>query len=288
MPTQLPAPPVLPATPRPPDDVAPWRIYAVKYAEREARRPDHFLGGDPHDEPMPMDYFIWVVTRAGEHGPQTWVIDTGFGPDDAAQRNRRLLRTAAEGLATVGVDATTVEDVILTHLHYDHVGGFDQFPAARFHLQDREMAFATGRDMTHRAIGHAFTADHIAGMVHLVFDQRVVFGHGDHELAPGLSVHLVPGHTMGLQVVRVATEVGWVVLASDASHFYENMDSGRPFPIAWNVAGMLDGHRRCRQLASAPELVVPGHDPRVFERYPAAGDGVDGVAVRLDGLPTSG
>lgn len=286
MSAQLPAIPVLPATAQPPAEVSPWRIYAIKYAEREARRPEHFVGGDPHDEPMPMDYFVWAVVGRDDAGRErVWVVDTGFDTLDAERRQRRLVRSVSEGLAAIGIDATTVEDVILTHLHYDHVGGQSQFPAARFHLQDAEMAYATGRDMTHPAINHAFTADHVADMVHLVHGGRVVFHAGDHELAPGLSVHLVGGHTKGLQVVRVATEVGWVVLASDASHYYENMEAGRPFPIIWNLADMLEGHRRCRQLASDPALVVPGHDPLVLERYPGAGDGLDGIAVRLDVFP---
>src|SRR5262249_6147470 len=76
------------------------RVYAVKYAERDARRAEHFLGGDPHDAPMPMDYFVWAVVGDDE----TWVVDTGFGTLDAARRNRRLLRTAADALATISVD----------------------------------------------------------------------------------------------------------------------------------------------------------------------------------------
>lgn len=273
----------------PPADVAPWRVYAVKYAEREARRPDHFIGGDPHDDPMPMDYFVWAIVRdRADGGAETWVVDTGFDTVDAERRNRRLVRSVTESLAAIGVEASSVTDVVLTHLHYDHVGGFAQFPRARFHLQDAEMAFATGRDMVHEAINHGFTPDHVAGLVHLVHGGRVVFHDGDDQLAPGISVHLLGGHTRGLQVVRVATAIGWVVLASDASHYYENMDTGRPFPIVWSVGDMLDGHRRCRALASAPELVVPGHDPRVLDRYPPAGDGLEGVAVRLDARPTSG
>jgi glyoxylase-like metal-dependent hydrolase (beta-lactamase superfamily II) len=272
----------------PPDDVAPWRVYAVKYAERDARRSEHFIGGDPHDEPMPMDYFVWAAVRdRGDGSTETWVIDTGFDTSDAERRRRRLVRSVSEALATVGIEAGSTTDVILTHLHYDHVGGYAQFPNARFHLQDAEMAYATGRDMTHAAISHAFTPDHVADLVHLVFGQRVVFHDGDHELAPGLSVHLVGGHTKGLQVVRLVTEAGWLVLASDASHYYENMERGRPFPIAWSVGDMLEGHRRCFELASQPGLVVPGHDPRVLERFPPAADGLEGVAARLDRGPTS-
>ena len=65
----------------------------------------------------------------------------------AARRQRTFLRCPVQSLALLGIEATTVSDVILTHLHYDHVGNFDRFPAARFHLQEREMAYATGRYM---------------------------------------------------------------------------------------------------------------------------------------------
>jgi glyoxylase-like metal-dependent hydrolase (beta-lactamase superfamily II) len=261
-----------------------YEVHAIKYAERDGRRPEHFLEGDPHDAPMPMDYFVWVVRDA----ESTWVVDTGFGEADAARRGRRLVRSVTDGLALVGVDAKTVTDVILTHLHYDHVGGWDQFPSARFHLQDREMAYATGRHMTHPALNHAFTADHIAELVRAVHAGRVAFHAGDDELAPGLSVHLVGGHTDGLQVVRVSTANGWLVLASDASHYYENMEAGRPFPIVFDVGATLAGYDTLRRLASATGDIVPGHDPLVLERYPPSSAGLAGVAARLDRQPPAG
>ena len=260
-----------------------YEIYALKYAQRPARRPDHFIGGDPHDVAMDMDYFVWAVV-----GPDgVWVVDTGFDTPDAERRERTLVRSVSDALATIDIVAADVSDVILTHLHYDHVGGFAQFPNARFHLQDDEMSYASGRHMTQPAISHAFTAQHISDFVHLVFDRRVVFHDGDAEVAPGLSVHLVGGHTKGLQVVRVSTALGWVVLASDASHYYENMTKGRPFPIVYNLGDMLDGYRRCRELASSPELIIPGHDPLVLERYPPARPGLEGVAARLDVEPVT-
>jgi len=259
-----------------------YRVYAVKYAERDARRPEHFLGGDRHDVPMPMDYFVWAAVG----GDAAWVIDTGFGSYDADRRRRRLLRSAADALATIGVDAGAVHDVVLTHLHYDHAGGVEHFPNARFHVQDREMAYATGRHMTRPEQGHAFTPDHVAALVHAVHTGRVVFHAGDDELAPGLSVHLIGGHTDGLQVVRVRTADGWLVLASDATHYYENIEARRPFPVVFDVDAMLDGFDTLHRLASPDDAIVPGHDPLVLARYPAAGPGLEGVAARLDGPPS--
>lgn len=266
------------------DTAVTYEVYAVKYAKREARRPENFLGGDPHDEPMDMDYFVWAIIDRAEN--TAWVVDTGFDHLDAQRRERNLVRSVTDGLATIPVEAAKVENVILTHLHYDHVGGFAQFPSAKFHLQDLEMSYASGRHMRHLAFNHAYTPEHVADLVHLVYGDRVMFHDGDAELASGISVHLVGGHTMGLQVVRVATKIGWLVLASDASHYYENMGTGRPFPIVYNMGDMMDGYRRCDELASDPAYVIPGHDPQVFDRYPAAGAGLEGIAVRLDVEPT--
>jgi glyoxylase-like metal-dependent hydrolase (beta-lactamase superfamily II) len=82
--------------------------------------------------------------------------------------------------------------------------------------------------------------------------------------------------------VRIRTAAGWLVLASDASHYYENMETGRPFPIVFDVGAMVQGHDTLRRLASSRDDIVPGHDPKVFERYPPAGPGLEGIAVRLD------
>jgi glyoxylase-like metal-dependent hydrolase (beta-lactamase superfamily II) len=255
-----------------------YRVYALKYAERVGRRAEHFLGGDPHDGPHPMDYFVWAIVGAG----RAYVVDTGFEHEEAQIRGRKLLRTAGAALAAVGIDAATATDVIVTHLHYDHVGGFGQFPAARYHLQDREMAYATGRHMAHRAIAHAYTAGQVAGMVRHVFAGRVAFHDGDAELAPGISLHLLGGHTMGMQAVRVKTRIGWIVLASDAAHYYENFETGRPFYIVHDLGAVLEGYARLKALADDPRFVVPGHDPLVCQYY-AAEPG--GIAYRLDVEP---
>jgi len=262
-----------------------YSVYAVRYATRVGRRAEMFVGGDPHDGPMPMDYFVWAVVGPDRAPRRTWVVDTGFTEADARKRDRELLRPVADGLAAIGIDAATAPEVIVTHLHYDHIGGFAAFPEARFHLQDAEMAFATGRHMAEPAIGHAFEAEHVAQMVHRVFDRRVAFHDGETEIAPGLTLHRVGGHTHGLQIVRVHTRIGWIVLASDAAHYYENLHDRRPFTIVYDVGAYLRALDTATALADDPAFVVPGHDPLVLTRYPAAGDGLEGIAHRLDVAP---
>jgi glyoxylase-like metal-dependent hydrolase (beta-lactamase superfamily II) len=183
------------------------------------------------------------------------------------------------------VDPATVEDIILTHLHYDHVGNFDLFPKANFHIQDKEMAYATGRHMAHRPFSEAYAVEDVVGLVRAVYKGRVRFHDSDAELASGLSVHHVGGHTMGLQVVRVWTQRGWVVLASDAAHLYANSQEVGPFPIVYHVGDMVEGYRRIRELADSEDHVIPGHDPLVTRRYPAVTPKLEGICVRLDVAP---
>jgi glyoxylase-like metal-dependent hydrolase (beta-lactamase superfamily II) len=127
----------------------------------------------------------------------------------------------------------------------------------------------------------AFDVEDVVGIVRRAYAGRVRFHAGEAELAPGISLHHIGGHTMGLQVVRVRTRRGWMVLASDASHFYANLEQARPYPIVWSVPDMLEGYRKLRALAESPEHIIPGHDPLVLARYPACA-GLEGVAARLD------
>ena len=153
-------------------------------------------------------------------------------------------------------------DVIISHLHYDHCGNHGLFPRARYHLQDREMAYATGRCMCHAHQRIPFEVDDVMAMVRKVFDGRVVFHDGVDTLAPGLTVHHIGGHSMGLQCVRVKTRRGHVVLAADATHLYSHINEGRVFPITYSVAETLEGYATIKKLADSPDHIIPGHDRR--------------------------
>jgi glyoxylase-like metal-dependent hydrolase (beta-lactamase superfamily II) len=267
--------------PKPTDPVAKpdtYEVYAIRYATRAAQRADHFIGGDPHDAPMPMDYYVWVARSAA----RTFVIDTGFTREVGERRKRTFLRCPVESLALIGIDPAGVCDVIQTHLHYDHVGNFAKFPAARFHLQERELAYATGRYVRHDKIRHSFEVDDIVGMVRLNHAGRVELYDGAEELAPGLWIHPAPGHSAGLQMVRCWTRRGWVVVASDVAHYYEMIESGRPFTTLLHLGDMLENYRRLKLMAERGDHVVPGHDPEVMRRHAPAGPELEGIVARLD------
>lgn len=256
----------------------PYELYAIRYASARRSAAEVFVGGDPHDAALQMDYFVWLARS----GTRTIVVDTGFDEAAARRRGRELTRRPVESLKMLGVDPGAVENVILTHLHYDHAGNLDLFPRATFHVQDSEMAYATGRYMAEPFCAQAYDLEHVLRAVRLTYAGRIRYHDHTEEIAPGISVHRVGGHTRGLQVVRVWTRLGWVVLASDAVHFLTNMDSCRPFPILADATEMIDGWARIRRLADTPDNIVPGHDPLVMSRYRPPAPELEGIAVRLD------
>jgi glyoxylase-like metal-dependent hydrolase (beta-lactamase superfamily II) len=254
-----------------------FEVYAVRYATREARSGEHFYGGDPHEAPMPMDYFVWVAVS----DERTVVVDAGFNAEVAARRGREHLRCPTEGLRELGVDSGRVPLVILTHLHYDHVGNLEKFPAAAFVVQEEEMAFWTGRYASRPHFLGMVEPEDVLHLVRENFAGRLRFAAGSEEVVPGIEVHRVGGHSRGLQVVRVRTSRGGVVLASDAAHFYANIEQDRPSSIVGDLAQMYGAFDLVRSLADSPAHVVPGHDPLVMERFPPAKKRLEGVAARI-------
>ena len=257
-----------------------WTVWALKYAERNARvRGDSFIFDDHPALPHGMDYFVWLL----ENGDRRIVVDTGYELGEATRRDRPILRDPAEAVGAMGVDAATDDTENITQLHYDHAGGLDRYPAAQYHHQAAEMAYATGPCMCHGVLQMPFTADHVCQMVKHVYSGRVVFHDGSGEVAPGVRVHCVGGHSRGLQVVEVDTEHGPLCLASDAAHYYENFEARKPFPIVADLENMMTGFDRILGLGGGRERVIPGHDPLVTAHFPRH-ERVD-FAWRLDRGP---
>jgi glyoxylase-like metal-dependent hydrolase (beta-lactamase superfamily II) len=260
-----------------------YEIYALRYAHAPKSAIRTFLLPPPnaHDQPVPMDFYVWAI-RSDKH---TIVVDTGFKAEVGRRRRPewKVLQSPDAALQRIGIDAAETRDVVISHLDWDHSGNTAMFPKAMLHIQDAEVAFRTGRHMTHPFFAQRAEIDDVLTTVRDVYAGRVRFHDGTGEIAPGVTLHLVGGHTAGMQVVRVPTARGWVVLASDAAHYWANLRQRHPFPIVLDVGKMLEGFRLMEQLADGPDHIIPGHDPEVLQRFPAVSGDPD--IVRLDRKP---
>ena len=252
-----------------------WTVIAARYGTWETTRGEAYYRwsayGEP-DGPARLDYFFWVLRGAEE----TILVDTGFHPDAGARRGRTTLIEPAEAMRRLGVEPATVSRVLLTHLHYDHTGNLAVLPGAQLLVPAVELDFWTS-PMGSRGqfAGSAEEADlervraaEEAGRV-----RRLA---GGEEIAPGVHAVHVGGHTPGQMVVAVDGSRP-VVLASDAVHFYDELERERPFAVIADLAEMYGAYDTVRELAGADGHIVPGHDPGVMERYRR----IDDFAVQI-------
>ncbi|WP_323032503.1 N-acyl homoserine lactonase family protein [Paracoccus sp. (in: a-proteobacteria)] len=248
-----------------PDDEGVYEIWSMCYARGERRVHDHFMFPDMHDGPMPLDYNLWILRNAR----RVILIDTGFAPRAAIARNRPLIFDPIEGLRQIGIDPDEIEDIVITHLHYDHAGNIDRFGKARFHVQDGEVEFATGRCMCDQHHRFPYDVEDIVSLVRRLHADRVVFHDGDGELFPGVTLRAFPGHSAVVQGVRVMTARGPVLLASDATHYFANILNMKPFVLTLDTVATLDSYQRALALAGGADRLIPGHDPKIRRLYPA-------------------
>ena len=252
-----------------------YEVTALRYGTRTTRKSECYYRWSSYDEPdaeIGMDYFFWVL----RNGDATIVVDTGFSPGSGARRGRTMLCPPVDALRRIGVEPESVETVVLTHLHYDHTGNVDAFPAAELAVQRRELEFwmsPEAKEPRHAAVVEPAEIDRITAAALRLLD-------GDGEIASGIDAICVGGHSPGQTVLLVEGKDGPVVLASDAIHYYEELELERPFEIFHDLNAMVEGYRTLRRLAELPGAVlVPGHDPEVMRRFSII-DGGLGVAIQ--------
>jgi glyoxylase-like metal-dependent hydrolase (beta-lactamase superfamily II) len=244
-----------------------YEVHALRYFSRPATKAHEFfryeLYGGP-DEDIGMDYSFWLL----RNGERTVLVDCGFDRERAAVKNRHQDTDPLELLARMDVRADDVEHVIITHMHYDHVGNVELFPNATFSLAREEFDYFSGpygsRELEQILVDQA----EVKIVQDLARQERLVLVDGTSQPFPGISLTRLGGHTPGQLIVEVGTQSGHVVLASDAMHYYEEIERDRPYNLFNNLGDMYRGYDLLRGLQARPNTtVIAGHDPRVGRAF---------------------
>ncbi|MBW8764562.1 MAG: N-acyl homoserine lactonase family protein [Microbacterium sp.] len=259
-----------------------WQVWAVRTASAQRPARDNYLYPAERSGTEPIDFIVFVASC----GDELVVIDTGFSREAGERRGRELELSAADAVRAVGLEPGSVRTVVLSHLHYDHAGNVDDFPDAQVVLQRAELEYAAGPAMRHHRLSHFFEVDDVVTVIRRLFAGTVTAVDGRHDVAPGFELHLVAGHTRGLQVARIHTERGWIVLACDGVHYFDNIAGRNPFPALVDLEQVLDGYERIEALADSPAHIVPGHDPQLFTRYDLVASDAGHVIAALHTSPT--
>jgi len=257
-----------------------WEVYAVRYATLESFPMRGLVAGADSSRTMDIAMMLWALRAADGH---IVLVDAGFYRPEFIDRWKPVGYTRPDrALAPVGIAAEDVTDLVLTHVHWDHLDGADLFPRARIWIQREEYEHHLAPDgsVLDRAIDPA-DAEMLAG---LKAAGRVELIDGDgQEILPGITGYTGGRHTWASQYLGVRTDGGTVVVASDNCYLYENLERRAPIAQTLDAASNLEAQDRMRHLASDPRLVVPGHDPAVFERFPEPGDGIARIAAGRQG-----
>lgn len=256
-----------------------YEVYAIKYAGPFTSKLAMVLWMEGWDEEIQRNYYFWAVrSKSGE----TTLVDTGTGPTEANRRKLKNYVNPVDALARLNVKPNDVTRVIITHIHFDHVGGMEifpkAFPKAKFYVQRRELDFWTRNPIAKRRPFKGIT-DPIANeaLASLEGTKRLVVVEGDKSIGPGMSLLLAPGHTVGLQAVMVNTAKGKVILASDCAHIHRSFKEDIPSCLITDMVAWLKSYDKLRSKTDL-DLIFPGHDVMMLEQFPKVAEDITRLA----------
>ncbi len=247
-----------------------YSIEAIRYATSPGVPVSELVVDGPKDRKVDIAMVVWLIRGRGH----TILFDSGFHRDTFAKEfpMQDYLRPD-QAVATAGVKPEDVTDIIISHAHWDHMGGLDLFPKATVWIQRDEYRYYTG-DAWQKGGNHGgIDPADVLELVKLNTEHRVQFVDGDNvEILPGIRAYTGSRHTYASQYLCITGHPTWV-LASDNAYFYLNLTAHlasatfRDSDHAANIAQQT----RMAELAGSSDRVVPGHDMLQFQKFPTVG-----------------
>jgi glyoxylase-like metal-dependent hydrolase (beta-lactamase superfamily II) len=257
-----------------------YEVFAIRYASIPDFPVNALIAGADPQRKFSIAMTIWLIRGNG----RVILVDSGFyRPQFFKQFKVDGFIKTSDAVAQSGImpalTAEDVTDVVITHMHWDHADGMDLFPRARIWLQKDEYTYYTGEAWQQPRTHGGIDPDDVLAAVKLNLAGRITLVNGDaQEIFPGITCYTGGKHTFQSQFVGVNTKAGTVILASDNMYLYENLEKHVPIAQTLDSASNLRAQDRMKQLAASPRLIVPGHDPAVFEKFPRVSE----RAVRIE------
>jgi glyoxylase-like metal-dependent hydrolase (beta-lactamase superfamily II) len=241
-----------------------YRIQPLKVGECHTEEGPKMYFLRDFDKVYSTFFYFWYVEGAGTR----ILIDVGFNPDDSRDIMPTMIQKPewlpAARLEQIGVEPESIEHIVVTHLHFDHLSSaIDLFPNARLYLQQREYETAV------RPPHPWFVAAYLPQIVERLdgdLKPRLEIIDGEAEILPGLRLVHVGGHTPGLQMVLLPTDRSpRTCLTSDLCFHYRHIEEDLPIGLFSNLIEVYAGLAHCRHEA---DLIIPNHDPRLEQEFP--------------------
>ena len=250
-----------------------YEIYAVSYAVIPDFSVAGLVAGADRSRKLDIQMMVWLLK--GSNGENV-LVDSGFYRDKFFKQWKvKDFVKPSDAIAKLGLKPEDISDVIITHMHWDHADGLDLFPKARIWIQQDEYSYYTGEAWQAGGSHGGIDPDDVMALVKANTEGRVRLVKGDdQEAIDGIRFFTGGRHTYASQYVAVNQKAGTAVIASDNCYLYENLDKHAPIAQTLDAVSNLKAQDRMKQLASSPKLIVPGHDPLVFTRFPSPGNGV--------------
>jgi glyoxylase-like metal-dependent hydrolase (beta-lactamase superfamily II) len=254
------------------NSASPYTVDAVRYGTIIDFPVRGLVAGADPSRKEDIAMVVWLVRGNGRN----ILVDSGFYREQFFKQWKiRDFEKPSDAVAKVGVKPEDITDVIVTHMHWDHADGADLFPNARIWVQRDEYTYYTGEAWHAPKTHGGIDKDDVLSYVKMNMEGRVHFVDGDNQtILPGVTCFTGGKHTYASQFVTVQTAAGTVVLASDNVYMYENLEKHVPIAATLNPESNLAAQDRMRKLASKESLIVPGHDPAMFQRFHGPNPGV--------------